>query len=137
MVSLKTHNILDYVAGVMLLLSPFLFGFGDVTVARNVFMMSGFFLVLYSLFTNYDYAVLRVIPLGVHMSMDVLLGVFLMIAPWVLNYRVFLTSGQEYLHYILGVGVIGLVGLTREKTETDKVEHGLRIEPRQHAAGRI
>jgi hypothetical protein len=137
MVSLRTHNILDYVGGALLILAPFLFGFADVDAARNVFMLSGFVLILYSLFTNYYYAAVRVIPLGVHMTLDVLSGVFIMVAPWVFNYRGFLTPGQEYLHYILGVGVIGLVGLTAEKTESDKVEHGLHVGTPTTASGRF
>ena len=135
MFSLKTHSLLDYVLGAVLIVAPYVFGFADLAVARNVFEIGGALLIIYSLFTNYEYAVVRVIPLGLHMCLDVILGVFLMIAPWVLNYRVFLTSGQEYLHYVLGIGVFALVGLTREKTETDKVEHGIRIGAAQPAAG--
>src|SRR4051812_22363253 len=120
MLSLRTHNILDYVGGALLILAPFLFGFADIDPARNVFMVTGAILILYSLFTNYQYAVLRIIPLGVHMTLDVLAGVFIVVSPWIFNYRGFITPAQEYLHYILGVGVFCLVGLTREKTETDK-----------------
>ena len=127
MMSLKTHNIMDYVGAAAFILAPFLFGFSDIDAARNVFMLSGFFLALYSLFTNYYYAVLRVIPLGVHMTLDVTIGVVTMIAPWVFNYRNFLSPGQEYVHYIVGVGLIAVVGLTREKTEEDKLHHGLRM----------
>ena len=123
MVSLKTHNILDYVAGTLLILAPFLFGFSEVDVARNVFMISGGMLIIYSLFTNYYYAALRIIPVGVHMVLDVVNGVFVMIAPWVFNYRAFITPGQEYLHYTLGIAVFALVGLTREKTEADKIDY--------------
>lgn len=128
MVSLKTHNIIDYVAGVALIFAPFLFGFAEVDAARNVFMLSGFFLIMYSLFTNYYYAAIRVIPLGIHMTLDAASGVLLMISPWIFNYRAEITAGQEYLHYILGVGVLALVGLTAERTESDKRRHQIRID---------
>ncbi len=127
MVSLKTHNILDYVGGAALILAPFLFGFSDIDAARNVFMIAGFALVAYSLCTNYYYSLIRVIPLGVHMTLDALNGVLIIAAPWIFNYRAFLTPGQEYLHYILGVGVLALVGLTRERTESDKLHHGIHV----------
>jgi hypothetical protein len=127
MVSLKAHNILDYVAGAFLIIAPYLFGFGDMEVARNAMMMSGFALVGYSLFTNYYYSLMRVIPLGGHMALDVINGAFVMTAPWLLDYRVFLTPTQEYLHYIAGVGVIGLVAVTREKTELAKRRDGIDV----------
>jgi len=137
MLSLRTHNILDYVGGALLILAPFLFGFADIDAARNVFMLTGIILVLYSLFTNYYYAVLRVIPLGVHMTLDVIAGAFVIVSPWIFNYRGVITPGQEYLHYILGIGVFCLVGLTREKTETDKRDHHVHVRTATPAAGRV
>lgn len=128
MLSLKTHNVIDYVAGALLILAPFLFGFAGIDAARNVFMLSGTLLILYSLFTNYYFAVLRVIPLGVHMTMDVLSGAFLISAPHLFNYRDVLTPGQEYLHYILAVSVFLLVTFTRERTEEDKRAHHLHVQ---------
>ena len=35
MISLKAHNVLDYVGGGILILVPFLFGFADLDVARR------------------------------------------------------------------------------------------------------
>jgi hypothetical protein len=137
MFSLKTHNILDYVAGVFLILAPFLFGFGDLEVARSAVMMSGFALILYSLFTNYYYSLMRVIPLGVHMALDAANGVFLITAPWIFQYRAFLTPTQEYLHYVLGIGVLGLVAVTREKTEVERRSHGISLNNPSAAAPRI
>ena len=87
--------------------------------------------------TNYEFAAVRVIPIGVHMVLDVMVGVFVFIAPWLLHYRVFLTPGQESLHYLLGLGVFALVGLTREKTEAEKGTQGVKIRTHQPAAGRL
>ncbi|HMN67784.1 MAG TPA: hypothetical protein PKC28_04520 [Bdellovibrionales bacterium] len=135
MISLRTHNIIDYFAGVALLLAPFIFGFAELEAGRNAFMFSGFFLIMYSLLTNYYFAVLRVIPLGAHMTLDTLTGVFLIVSPWVFSYQTFLTPTQEYLHYIVGVGVFALVGFTRERTEADKRVHGIYIDPQAPLAG--
>ncbi len=123
MLSLKTHNILDYVAGILLLFIPSLFDFETIAAARNFFLVAGFVFIGYSLFTNYYYSIAKIIPLGVHMALDAALGVLLAIAPWILGYRDFLTTGQEVLHYVLGVGLIGVVLLTRSKTEAEKRAH--------------
>ncbi|MBX2988714.1 MAG: hypothetical protein KF802_12535 [Bdellovibrionaceae bacterium] len=120
MLSLKTHNILDYVAGVFLIICPWLFGFSFMSTPTNVFLFAGIALIAYSLFTNYQYAWMRKIPIGVHMILDLCLGALLIIAPWAMNYRMSLTSGQEYLHYILGLGLFGFVAVTRVHKEADK-----------------
>jgi hypothetical protein len=121
MVSLRTHNILDYVAGALLLFIPAIFGFSEIDAARNVFIFAGISLIAYSLLTKYHYALWRVIPLGVHMSLDVLVGVVVMLAPWVFGYRDLLTSGQEVVHYVLALGVYALVAFTQPKTEGEVI----------------
>jgi hypothetical protein len=117
MVSLRTHNILDYVGAATLVLAPFVFGFADVAAARNVFLVLGIGLACYSLITNYRYSIAKIIPLGVHMALDVSAGVVMMLAPSIFGYRADITGGQYALHFILGLGVIGLVAMTRRKTD--------------------
>ena len=112
MLSLRTHNILDYVIGAILVLSPYVFGFSDVEAARNTFLVLGFGLIGYSLLTNYHYSVAKIIPLGIHMGMDVLSGLVLMVAPWVFGYRDMITDGQTVFHFVMGLGAWGLVALT-------------------------
>ena len=124
MVSLRVHNILDYVGGAILLLCPYIFGFSDVTAARNLFLVLGFGLIGYSLLTNYQYSVFKVIPLGVHMALDMLAGVVLILGSYVFGYRGAITGGQTALHYVLGIGVIGLVALTRPKTDQGRLMTG-------------
>lgn len=136
MVPLKIHNILDYVAGVLLLFVPALFGFSEIDAARNLFIFAGVFLIAYSLITKYYYSLLKIIPLGVHMALDVASGVVVMLAPWVLGYRDLLTGGQEIVHYVLGVGVIGLVAMTRSKTESDKIREEPAFPGRFSTTGR-
>jgi hypothetical protein len=137
MLSLKTHNILDYVGAILLLLAPAIFGFSEVTAARNIFVVEGLLLLAYSLFTNYQFAVWRVIPLGVHMTLDAALGVALVLAPWVLGYRGLITGGQELVHYVLGLGLIGLVAATRAKTESEKRSTEPKMPSRFSTAGHM
>lgn len=139
MVSLRVHNILDYVGGAILLVCPYLFGFSDVAAARNLFLVLGFGLIGYSLLTNYQYSVFKVVPLSVHMALDVLVGVVLILGSYVFGYRNAITGGQTVLHYALGIGVIGLVALTRPKTDegvmiTGKPGEGTTTEIKRKAA---
>lgn len=128
MVPLKNHNVLDYLAAVVLFLAPFFLGFSRVEPARDVFMASGSFLMLYSLFTNYYFAAGRVIPLGVHMFLDTVIGILLMISPWVFHYRVEIGGWIEAFHYLSGLALLAIVGITKERTEEEKRRHRVRID---------
>lgn len=125
MLSLKFHNIADYVGGFALIFLPALFGFAEIPAARYLFLSAGLGLIGYSLLTRYYYSMVKLIPLGVHMALDCALGVLLMMGPWVLEYRDLLSGGQEVLHYVAGMAAVGLVALSRAKTEEEKI----RLEP--------
>jgi hypothetical protein len=115
--SLKTHNVLDYLLGVALILSPPVFGFSDVPAARSTCLNLGFAIIAYSLFTRYRWSIFKLIPIGLHMTFDIILGASLILAPWALGYRPLITGGQLLVHFVLGLGAILMVGVTRSRTE--------------------
>lgn len=115
MIPLRVHNILDYIGGAILLIAPTLFGFSQVIAARNVFGFLGVALIGYSLFTNYDFSIVKAIPVKVHMAFDAMMGLLLMLAPAVFGYRLALNNAQYAVHFVLGMGLIGLVVLTNNQ----------------------
>lgn len=116
MLSLRTHNVLDYVIGAVLVLCPFVFGFSDLDAARNVFLVLGFGLIGYSLLTKYYYSIAKIIPVKVHMFFDVAAGIILMLSPGIFGYGNLLTGGQVAVHYVMGIGAIVFVAVTRDRT---------------------
>jgi hypothetical protein len=120
MIPLKVHNSIDYLTGALLLVAPWLFDFSHVIEARTLFLIGGIALIAYSLLTNYDFSLTRMIPLGVHMTLDTVLGIFLILAPALLGYREQVTEAQYVVHVVLGVSLVGLVALTRPRTEVSK-----------------
>lgn len=133
-ISLRVHNIFDYIIGVALIISPGIFGFFEIEPARNVFVTLGGGLIGYSLFTKYRYSIVKLIPLGLHMTLDVLSGLVLMTAPWLFDYRAFLTGGHLTVHFIFGLGAIGLVALTRSRTERAKASEPVEDRESRRAA---
>lgn len=127
MLSLRAHNVIDYAMALFLLAVPALFSFSEIEVARNLFRVLGILLLTYSLATKYEFGIWRKLPLGAHMTFDLAIGVILLLSPLVLGYRNLLSGGQELVHYILGVGLIGFVAVTRSKTEAEKKA----LEPRE------
>ena len=118
--SLRVHNIVEYVLGALLLVAPWLFGFSDLDAARDVMLFSGAAIIIYSLLTNNHFAIARLIPIGAHMTFDVLIGVFLILGPTLFGYRGLITEGQFAAHIVLGLLAVGMVALTHPRTEAAK-----------------
>jgi hypothetical protein len=134
MIPLKIHNIVDYLVGAFLIVSPWLFNFAQVIEARTLFLGGGLLLIATSLLTNDFFSLARRIPLGVHMTVDTLLGLLLILAPALIGYREQITEAQYAAHIAIGVGLVGFVALTRPRTEASKtaadraaIEHDLPV----------
>lgn len=120
MASLRAHNILDYLLGAIFILAPWIFGMTEITTARYLFVLSGSAILLYSLLTNYYYSLIRKVPLGVHMTLDSIIGVIMILSPALFGYRDLLNDAQYAIHMLLGIVTLSLVALTRPRTEAAK-----------------
>ena len=118
MISLKTHNVLDYLIGVVLAFCPYFFNFATIDIARNVFQTAGVGLIVYSLLTNYRYSIIKAIPVRVHMVLDVINGAVVLLAPWLFGYRASITNFQMGVHVALGLIVFALVAFTNRRVIT-------------------
>jgi hypothetical protein len=76
----RQHGTLDYVLGVILVALPYLGGFANRRGAEWIPVLVGLALISYSLFTNYERGMMRVIPLGVHLRLDLGAGLILVAA---------------------------------------------------------
>ena len=82
----SVHGILDYVVGILLILAPTLFGFSHIDTARNVALFMGSGALLYSVLTNYELGLVKLIPFSVHLTLDVISGVLLAASPWLFGF---------------------------------------------------
>lgn len=101
-ISTKTHGYLDYIVGILLLIAPWVFGFAHGGAETWVPVVLGAGAILYSLLTNYEMGVAKVIPMPVHLGLDIFSGILLAMSPWLFHF-----SDYVYLpHLILGIGEI-------------------------------
>ena len=108
----RVHGMLDYAVGVVLVVSPWLFGFSDVGgAAVAVPMVVGALVLLQSLMTDYELSVENALPLPVHLAADVVAGAFLAASPWLFG---FADEGvAAWLpHLLIGVGMVAVALLT-------------------------
>jgi hypothetical protein len=107
----RAHGVIDYLTGALLVAAPYLLGFADGTAAQWVPQILGAALVGAALLTDYELGVVRVIPMPVHLVLDVAAGALLAASPWLFGFadRVF------WPHLILGLLEVG-AGLTTRTT---------------------
>lgn len=98
-VSTKTHGIIDYLAGALLIAAPWLLGFADNSAAQWVPVVLGIMALVYSLLTNYELSAAKVLSVPMHLGLDAFSGLFLAASPWLFGF-----ADRVYLpHVIFGV----------------------------------
>lgn len=86
MIPTRIHGFIDYVVGLLLIAAPFLLGFADGTAAQWVPIILGAGAIFYSLMTNYELGLVKMIPMPVHLALDMGSGAFLAASPWLFGF---------------------------------------------------
>lgn len=85
-ISRKTHGFLDYSVGALLIAAPWLFNFYEGGMESWIPIILGAGAIVYSLITDYELGVAGIIPMRVHLIMDMLSGVLLAASPWLFGF---------------------------------------------------
>ena len=101
MIPTQVHGVLDYLTGGTLLSAPKVLGLSDVPASARVLRLAGGSAILYSLLTDYELGVVRLLPMPAHLAIDAASGAFLASSPWLLG---FAEEGQRYWlpHVLVG-----------------------------------
>lgn len=86
MIDTKTHGIIDYVTGALLIVAPYLFGFATGGIEQWLPQLLGVAIIVMSLLTRYELSVAKVIPLKVHLGVDMASGALLAVSPWLFGF---------------------------------------------------
>lgn len=114
-ISTKTHGILDYLVGILLIASPWIFGFATGGIEQWLPIILGASALLYSLMTNYELGVVKVLSMKTHLAIDAVSGLLLAGSPWLFGFA----DRVSTPHLVLGLLELGAVMLTRTQTSTD------------------
>lgn len=86
MIDTKTHAITDYLTGTLLIIAPYVFGFANGGPEQWLPQMLGAMTIVMSLLTRYELSAAKVIPLRVHLTVDVIGGLLLAVSPWLFGF---------------------------------------------------
>jgi hypothetical protein len=118
-ISSRLNGLLDYAVALILFIAPWFLGYGDHAVAP-VSRALGAALLFYSLSTKYELGIIKMIPLQVHLFLDLGTGGLLAAAPIHFNIR----GLPGTVFFILGVGMIASALLTHHGHKFTKATTG-------------
>jgi hypothetical protein len=117
----KTHSIIGFIVGLALLFAPNIFGFSDVGgAAVAVPRIIGILVILSELTVRGGFSGLNMIPMKAHLFMDVIMGAFLALSPWIFGFSDQGTNAW-LPHLIVGLLIIGYVPMTRTNEEEARI----------------
>lgn len=117
----KVHGVLDYLVGIALIAAPWLFQFQDVGgAAVSLPIILGIGLIAYSIFTNYEWGMVKVLPMPYHLVVDFVAASLLALSPWLFGFAD--EKINAWLpHVVVGVVVILVVMVSKTQPGDSKV----------------
>ena len=85
-IPLTVHALSEPLLAALLIAAPWLFGFDDIGAATAISIVAGLVVLLVGMSTDWKIAMVRKIPLAVHMALDFGLGIFLIASPFLFGF---------------------------------------------------
>lgn len=113
----RIHSIIGFIIGIALLLAPNIFGFSDVGgAAVMVPRILGIIVILSELTVRGSFSGMGAISMKAHVIMDVILGAFLALSPWLFGFAD--EEANAWVpHLVVGIAMIGYALVTQTNTE--------------------
>jgi hypothetical protein len=130
-ISTPYHAIIDYAAGAMLMLAPFVLGFSEInhTAAWISLLLGGAIFAMATYTDNEGAWFSRAIPMRIHVAIDAVLGLALLAAPFVFDFAGLGT--YAWISFVIaGAGYLVLALIT----QTTPVQSSDRAVSREWAA---
>lgn len=123
-ITTQAHGWIDYIVGVVLIVAPWLFGFAAGGPETWVPVVLGLGIIVYSLLTDYELGAVKLIPMNVHLGIDIVVGIVLLVSPWLFGFAELIW----WPHVLVGLVTIaaGLFTETRPRRGAGEREHERR-----------
>ena len=110
----QIHGVIDYVTGGALLAAPKLLGLDGDSPASTVFRLAGGGATAYSLLTDYELGLVKVLPMRTHLALDAASGALIAASPWLFG---FARGGRRYWlpHALVGATEILAALMTKTR----------------------
>jgi hypothetical protein len=100
-INTRLHGIIDYCTALALVI-PWITDYFPASEDTWILAATGSLIFLYSIITNYEFGLLKVIPMKTHLALDIFISLFLIACP-------FIFALPHYTKWPLILGVMGLI----------------------------
>ena len=115
----KVHGVLDYLVGILLIASPWLFDFDRGGMETWIPVILGIGALVYSIMTDYELGLIPKLSMRTHLTLDLVSGILLAISPWLFGF-----ADYVYMpHLILGIVEIGASLMTKQEPSHERRTH--------------
>lgn len=120
----KVHGALDYIVALALIAAPWIFGFADKGGAAVIIpIVLGIGLFLYSLFTKYEWGLVKVLGMPYHLVVDVIASLFLIASPFVFGFYDMDMWNVWVPHVVVGIAVIIVVIFSQTQPASEDLKY--------------
>jgi phosphatidylserine synthase len=99
----KMHGAIDYAMAFLLLLLPYMLSLDEPQAENNVLYILGTSVLVYSMITDYELGLLKLLPFRVHLLLDAAGGIVLACSPWLFGF-----ADRIWLPYVV-LGAVSLI----------------------------
>jgi hypothetical protein len=128
---LRIHAAIEPLIGLVLILSPWIFGFSDANDAQTLCIVLGVIVIIAGAMTDWRVSLVRVIPLRVHFMTDLLIAAVLILAPFVLGY----SSNGAATRFTIIAGVLEAIAALSTRWDPAEARPD-GVDTRSHSATR-
>lgn len=85
-ISSRAHTYIGTVVGIVLIVAPWIFQFDEVNAAKWSAIGVGIFVIINELMTTSPASPMKVVPMRLHIMLDVVTGIFLLATPFLFRF---------------------------------------------------
>lgn len=122
LLSSSVHTVIGIIVGLALIFAPSLFGFADMGTPATVAFGVGIFILLSELTSTSPVSLLKLIPMPIHLMIDIATGLFLIASPWLIGFAQ-LPTNAWMPHVIAGFLAVGYALITNTASDRSKIAH--------------
>jgi hypothetical protein len=111
LISSRTHTVIGLIVGAALVVAPWILQFDDVEAAKWSAVLVGLFVLVNEIVTTSPASPLKIVPMRVHVALDVVTGVFLLATPFLFRFAD--EDANKWVpHVVVGVLIAGYALVT-------------------------